>query len=218
MGFHVEINSILRSDEAYELKRGAVLPFQKSGSRIFFDDIPIFLTGSDWTARAEVRVVEQSRGSDGVQGKFRVLHVHAGDEQKALTIVFRRMFAGGTDPFIYLLMSPADHAAAAKAGTWDPPSRKTDGFIHASPADQLTRVANKYYQQFAEVVVAFLRAEHVTSEILWEPATQGLYPHVYGPINMDAAARVMRFSRGLDGRYTIDVKGAAPQEQPQGPS
>jgi len=120
--------------------------------------------------------------------------------------MFRRMFAAGTDPFIYLLMSPEDYAQANTIGIWDPPSRKTDGFIHASPADQLTRVANKYYRQFAEIRVVVLRHERIGSEIRWEPATQGLYPHIYGPLNMDAAERVIAVHKGIDGNFTIDIR------------
>lgn len=111
------------------------------------------------------------------------------------------------DPFIYLLMSPADHEQAMRSGTWDPPSRATEGFIHASPADQLTRVANKHYAQHDELRVVALRHEALRSETLWEPASDGLlYPHVYGPINMDAAERVVVVRKGADGRHVIDPK------------
>jgi uncharacterized protein (DUF952 family) len=188
MGFHVEINSVLRSDEDYPLARGSEHRFRKDGSRVFFDDIPIWLTRNDWTARAEIRVIAQTRTAEGVEGVFRVLHVYAEGEQQPLTVAFRRMFAGGTDPFIYLLMSPADFERAHRGGVWDPPSRAAEGFIHASPAGELTRVANKHYRQFDEVRVAVLRHERVRSEIRWEPASNGLYPHVYGPINMDASS------------------------------
>jgi uncharacterized protein (DUF952 family) len=205
MGFHIEINSILRSDEPYTLSRGSEHKFQKTGSRIFFDDIPIWLTRSDWTALAEIRIVEQRRTPAEVSGTFRALHVYSGEEQKALTVAFRRMFAGGTDPFIYLMLTPTDYDQAQKAGAWDPPSRKIDGFIHASPIDQLTRIANKYYAQYPEVRVVELRHEKIRSEILWEPATGGLYPHVYGPINMDAAESVRSFPRNEGKQFVINL-------------
>src|SRR5262249_16463188 len=156
MGFHVEINSILRSDEPYLLERGREYPFRKEGSRIFFDDIPIWLARGDWTAVAEIRVIAQSRTPAAVEGPFRVRHVYGEDEQRALTQVFRRMFAGGIDPKIYLLMSPGDFEAATVAGVWAPDSLGAEGFIHASPADQLTRVANKHYAQLDEVRVVAL--------------------------------------------------------------
>lgn len=204
MGFHVEINSILRSDEPYVLERGREHPFRKEGSRVFFDDIPIWLARGDWTAVAEIRVVAQSRTPAEVKGTFRVLHVYGEDEEQVLTRIFRRMFAGGTDPFIYLLMSPADFEAATSAGTWAPESLKSEGFIHASPADQLTRVANKHYAQHDEVRVVLLRADRVRAEIRWEPASdQQLYPHIYGALNMDSAERSIAVGKGPDGRFAI---------------
>lgn len=205
MGFHVEINSILRSDDSYRLARGAENEFKRSGSRVYFDDIPIWLCRSDWTALAEIRVISQTRTSTEIEGRFRVLHVCTREEQNHLTIAFRRMFAGGADPYIYLLMNPSDYDKARLDGRWDPVSRAGDGFIHASPADQLTRVANKHYRTFDEVLVVFLRHELLHSEILWEPATTGLYPHVYGPINMDAAERTQSFRKDSSGDFTIAI-------------
>ncbi len=206
MGFLIEINSILRTDETYELSRGAELRFRKQGSRVYFDDIPIWLCRNDWTALAEIRVTSQSRTPQEVVGSFRVLHVCTPHESEVLTVAFRRMFAGGTDPYIYLLMNPADYAQALRQGNWDPPSRAVDGFIHASPADQLTRVANKHYNQLAEVVVVLLQHERLQAEIRWEPATGGLYPHVYGPINMSAAAGHLTFARNEAGTFEIVLK------------
>ena len=77
MGFHVEINSILRTDEPYQLARGSEHDFEKTGSRVFFDTLPIWLTSSDWTARAEIRVLSQTRTPTSVKGRFLVLHFDA---------------------------------------------------------------------------------------------------------------------------------------------
>lgn len=206
MGFHVEINSILRTDEEYHLTRGTEHDFNKSGSRVFFDDIPIWLTHTDWTALAEIRIVTQTRTPESMIGRFRVLHVLTETEQQVLTVMFRRMFAAGTDPFIYVLMSPKDYASANRTGLWDPASRLAEGFIHASPADQVTRIANKYYRQFDEICIVVLRHERIRSEILWEPATEGLYPHIYGPLNMDATDRVLSVGKKPDGNFAINVR------------
>jgi uncharacterized protein (DUF952 family) len=205
MGFHVEINSILRTDEPYELIRGREHPFEKTGSRVFFDDIPIWLTANDWTARAEIRVISQTRDTARIRGTFRVLHAYDPVEATPITRVFRRMFAGGPDPLIHLLMNTADFQSAQKAGTWDP-RKPSEPFIHASPADKLTRVANKHYSQFAEVIVASLRAERIRSRIEWEPASdQALYPHVYGPINFDAMEKYTVEKKGPDGLFSISA-------------
>ena len=114
--------------------------------------------------------------------------------------------AGGSDPFIYLTMSADDFVKASAEGTWAPDSLKAEGFIHASPADQLTRVANKHYSQFDEVRIVVLRADRVHPEIRWEPASDNhLYPHIYGPLNMDAAERAVAVKKGADGLFSIPI-------------
>jgi len=106
---------------------------------------------------------------------------------------------------IYLLMSPANYKAAMSVGQWAPASMASEGFIHASPADQLTRVANKHYREHPELMVVTLATDRIRSEVRWEPATGGLYPHIYGPLNMDAVDSVQQVSRQPDGSYSIDL-------------
>ena len=203
MGFYLEINSIIRTDEAYALQKGGIFPFEKSGSRVFFDDIPIWLTRDDWTALAEIKVVTQTREPDKVTGSFQVLHVYDAVEQAAVTEVFRRMYASGRDPFIYLLIGGEDYQVAVDKGTLYEDSFDSQGFIHGSPLDQLTRVANKFYADVADVKVMVVRTVKIQAAVKWEPATGGLYPHIYGPMNMDAVERVVPVAKGADGRFEI---------------
>jgi uncharacterized protein (DUF952 family) len=44
----------------------------------------------------------------------------------------------------------------------------------------------------------------VTAEIRWEPATGGLYPHIYGPLNMNAVEKTTVVSRGENGEWNFD--------------
>lgn len=106
--------------------------------------------------------------------------------------------------YIYLLRSKADYEAGLRAGFIDDASLKTSGFIHASPQDQLTRVANKYYRSITEVICCVIETAKVDAVIKWEPATGGLYPHIYGPLNMDAVAWVVPLVPGADGKFNIE--------------
>jgi hypothetical protein len=98
MGFHVEVNTVLRSDdfEPGGLKEGAVRPFRKAGSRVFADDMVIWLARMDWTPLAEIQVLSQARKKEGgqllVEGEFAVLYVYPPAEREALKAVFVRMF------------------------------------------------------------------------------------------------------------------------------
>ncbi len=208
MGFHVEINSILRSDEPYELEVGKTYDFTKSGSRVFFDNIPVTLTRSDWTALAEIQIVSQTRHTTKeLTGQFEVTHVYEGEEQAVVTNVFRRMysFPGEFDPYFYLLESNDIYQEAVKAGFLVRHDLRDEGFIHASPANQLTRVANKHYKDVDDLRCALVRKERILAEVRYEPATAGVYPHVYGPLNMDAVDRVLKIKKEADGTYDIDI-------------
>lgn len=205
MGFHVEINSILRSDDYPNLQVGEAYPFKKNGSRVFFDDIPVWLTQSDWTALAEIQVTTQTRNPAEVKGEFRVLYLYSGKEQQRVTEMFRRMYADGGDPFIYVLMSPSTLRQSTDSGVYAPESLESEKFIHASPTNQLTRIANKYYTGNDTVHVAVVRKSKVAAPIKWEPATGGLYPHIYGQLNMDAVERTMTFFQSKNDTYEITI-------------
>lgn len=88
-------------------------------------------------------------------------------------------------------MTLADIESARQQGTWISDSFPTEGFIHASPYEQLERVANKHYRHKPNVHVVRVRVDQLTSELRWEPAAGSLYPHIYGPLNWDAVDRVV---------------------------
>ena len=95
MGFKLELNSILRTDNIpAKLVVGKEYSFDMEGSRVYFDDIPIWLLRKDWTAVAEIKVLSQLR-EDGVfkAGKYKVLHIYTDQGSSVLTKVFRRMYS-----------------------------------------------------------------------------------------------------------------------------
>lgn len=108
-----------------------------------------------------------------------------------------------SDPHIYFLISKQEHQEALLNGTLQRPSLHTEGFLHASPADQLTRVANKHYRDTAGTRVLVVAIRRITPEVRWEPATGGLYPHIYGPLNMDAVDYAVPAPRDPDRQYRI---------------
>lgn len=94
MGFKIEINSIIRTDQIPDkLSAGDEYFFEMEKSRVYFDDIPIWLVKKDWTAVAEVQIVSQQRKSGFFKsGKYRVLYVYKSRESEALTKIFKRMY------------------------------------------------------------------------------------------------------------------------------
>jgi uncharacterized protein (DUF952 family) len=97
------------------------------------------------------------------------------------------------------------------AGTWAPPSLAAEGFVHCTGDDELMlQVANRFYADQREpVVVLSLAVERLRADVRWEPPAhpdgsspgEGLrFPHVYGPLDLDAVVAVRRLTRAGD-RY-----------------
>lgn len=91
---------------------------------------------------------------------------------------------------------------AQARGEYIAPSLASQGFIHCSTEKQALNVANAFYRGQTGLVVLVLDETRIRSEVKWEPpdgpkvdsiSDADLFPHVYGPINLDAAASVLDF-------------------------
>jgi uncharacterized protein (DUF952 family) len=69
----------------------------------------------------------------------------------------------------------------------------TEGFIHCSTPEQLPWVVEKFYKGQTELVVLRIDPEKLKPPLKWENPheTLRLFPHVYGPINLDAVVEVL---------------------------
>jgi len=79
----------------------------------------------------------------------------------------------------------------------------SEGFIHCTgDSDLLVMVANRFYRdQAGEFVVLHIDPERVIAEIKWEAADGALFPHIYGPLNLDAVTDVTPFPRDDQGKF-----------------
>ena len=71
------------------------------------------------------------------------------------------------------------------------------GFIHCCTAEQLPGVIERYFPgDNSNLLVVELNPEALTEELKWEPATDsdGLFPHIFGPINRSAIVAVRSYS------------------------
>jgi uncharacterized protein (DUF952 family) len=109
------------------------------------------------------------------------------------------------EKLIYILCPLGVFKTAQQEGFYRAESLLTEGFIHASPATKLTRVANKYFSDEPELVVMYLEISKLQPALKWEPIHNGdLYPHLYGALNMDAVISSRTFKPGTDGQYRIE--------------
>lgn len=100
------------------------------------------------------------------------------------------------------LDSGADYCAASLAG---------EGFIHASRPEQVAAVASAFYRGQTDLVLLWIDPNRLQAEIRWEPGippqpgsapvNEQVFPHVYGPINLDAVLTVTGFAPHADGTF-----------------
>ena len=111
-------------------------------------------------------------------------------------------------PTIYHIASASDwHAARAANAAYTVSTRGRSlaevGFIHASDAAQVAPVANAFYAGDEGLVVLAIDTAHLTSELKYEPVpgSDAPFPHIYGPLDLDAVTAVLPLSTGPDGTF-----------------
>jgi uncharacterized protein (DUF952 family) len=90
---------------------------------------------------------------------------------------------------------------ARRRGEYRADSLSTEGFIHCSTLEQVAKTANRFYAGQTGLVLLVIEAERVLAAIRYEAADADLFPHVYGPINLDAVLEVQPFSPAADGTF-----------------
>jgi uncharacterized protein (DUF952 family) len=107
---------------------------------------------------------------------------------------------------IYHITSRSSWSAAQAAGVYSADSLSSQGFIHCSKADQVLRVANSFYSGQSGLVILVIDPSRIKPALRWEPGTDKadeLFPHIYGPLNLDAVVRVFDFPAGSDGKFSL---------------
>jgi uncharacterized protein (DUF952 family) len=86
---------------------------------------------------------------------------------------------------------------------------ETQGFIHCSTSRQVVSVANSYYPGQHGLVLLCIEEDRLQAELRYEapagPAVEGesLFPHIYGPLNIDAVTAALDFEPEPDGTFTL---------------
>jgi glutathione S-transferase len=63
-----------------------------------------------------------------------------------------------------------------------------EGYIHCSTEEQWRGVIQRYYADATDLILLHVDEQRLTSPLVYEqlPGAPGTFPHVYGPINLDA--------------------------------
>lgn len=105
---------------------------------------------------------------------------------------------------IYHLTAAGSWSLACTQGVdYTHPSLTTEGLIHCARADQLDGVVQRYFSGWTEVEVLCIDVAQVEAEIRWEGpiATGGPFPHIYGPLNLNAVLSALHLKADAAGRF-----------------
>jgi uncharacterized protein (DUF952 family) len=114
-------------------------------------------------------------------------------------------FAAETQPkWIVHLCQKADWQTAREQGVYQAASLGEVGFIHCSRPDQVAAVANRFYAGCPNLVLLWIDPNRLEADLRWEAADADLFPHIYGPLNLEAVRAITDFPAGPDGHFVYD--------------
>lgn len=116
---------------------------------------------------------------------------------------------------IYHITTRAAWQAAETLGAYHAHADERAGFIHAATAQQIVTVANTFYKDQTDLVLVCIDESQLEAEVRWEapmhPTADGppevdedeRFPHIYGPVNLDAVVRVVDLPIGPNGNHRL---------------
>lgn len=99
-------------------------------------------------------------------------------------------------------------ARALETGEYRPPSLAEVGFVHASTAFSLDLPANLFYRGRSDLVLLCIDQRLLGSEVRWEEPqpTVEAFPHIYGPVNLEAVIAVFDLPPRKDGTFEAPAR------------
>jgi glutathione S-transferase len=110
---------------------------------------------------------------------------------------------------IFHITGRAEWEGARQAGVYAVSTRGKTlvgvGFIHCAFREQVPGVAELVFADADDLVLLSIDEAALNAEVRTENLDGGseLFPHIYGPLNLDAVAYVDTFERGADGRFVL---------------
>jgi len=104
-------------------------------------------------------------------------------------------------PLIFHILPAKDWEKAVVMGIYTPSSVVLEGFIHCSKTDQVEHSLHAYFSDRKELLLLCLAETKVQAEIRYEDLYNvgQKFPHIYGPLNLDAVVGVLDVNENRDG-------------------
>lgn len=105
------------------------------------------------------------------------------------------------ETLIYHIIDARDWQQALENGLYQPASLSAEGFIHLSAQSQVEKVLNSYYSAQENLVLLHVDVNKLIAELRWELSDGDTFPHLYGPLNLEAVMQVEALNRDSEGNY-----------------
>ena len=94
-------------------------------------------------------------------------------------------------PYIYHIAEVQTWLGAPEVGEYCCSSLQSEGFIHCSTDTQYLTIANHFFSGRGDLVLLEINTDSVVAPIQYENLEGGseMYPHIYGPINLNEIGR-----------------------------
>ena len=93
---------------------------------------------------------------------------------------------------IYHITTATAWESAQRAEEYSSPALKEEGFIHCSEKDQIDFIKNRFYPNAIDLLLLTIDTDKLKSQFVfeWSPSVEQTFPHIYGPVNLDAVVDV----------------------------
>ena len=113
------------------------------------------------------------------------------------------------DPTAYKVLTVEQMTVLEHEGSFaGAPVDLVDGYIHLSTAAQLQETLDKHFAGQEGLWLAAVDLDALADMVKWEPSRGGqLFPHIYGPLPLDAVIAYSELHYEPDGSLRLPVAG-----------
>lgn len=113
------------------------------------------------------------------------------------------MTDGSSPRWIYHITTRSQWEDALPKLVYEGDTLGTEGFIHCSTREQVLGTANAFYRGRLDLVLLEIDTQKLAPELRYDQIPDGrFFPHLYGPLNVSAVARVFPFEPSPDGTFS----------------
>ncbi|MCP4357573.1 MAG: DUF952 domain-containing protein [Chloroflexi bacterium] len=108
---------------------------------------------------------------------------------------------------IYHITTQTSWDTAVTAGQYHADSLTAEGFIHCSTLSQILIPANALYRGQTDLILLCIASSRVHPPIIYEDCYESgqTFPHIYGPLNLDAVTNIIPFPPNADGTFSLPI-------------